>query len=250
VVSLLFVVVLASDLLLPGIGGLASAPEPTELSKEIPQIALEAAPADEYFAIEGHVAPSPTSAPMAAEAPPEEPELAVEEEENARSAGEVAASPTSAPTPAVEAAREEQDRAVEEEEKAAEGITADQALPETGTPPAPMGGGAATEEAAALVAPTAELMVAPTVVLGAALTPTIPAEAPTVSEAPPEGEVGLLEPSPREDEAAPPPIWAEERGPRGPGRGRLPWAELEVGLGLAVVVLTFTTIRAWRVRRR
>jgi hypothetical protein len=33
-------------------------------------------------------------------------------------------------------------------------------------------------------------------------------------------------------------------------RGRLPWEVLEVGLGLTAVVLAFTTIRAWRVRRR
>jgi hypothetical protein len=33
-------------------------------------------------------------------------------------------------------------------------------------------------------------------------------------------------------------------------RLRLPWEVLEIGLGLAAVVLTVTTIRAWRVRRR
>jgi hypothetical protein len=82
------------------------------------------------------------------------------------------------------------------------------------------------------------------------LTVTIPPEAPMVSEAPAEGEVGLLEPTPGETEVTPLPIQAEERGLRGPDRGRLPWEVLEVGLGLAAVVLGFATIRAWRVRRR
>jgi hypothetical protein len=286
VVSLLFVVVLVGDLLLPGIGGLASAPEPMELSKEIPQIALEAEPVDEDFGVEREVAPSPTLAPMAAaEAPREEPEMAAEGEEEARIEGEVAPSPTLAPMPAEEAPREEPEAAVEEkartegedtpspplasppameapieepemaievEEEAAEGIQTDEALSEEETPSAltAAGGGGPTEEATALAAPTDAPPVAPTVVSGAALTATIPPEAPMVSEAPAEGELELLEPTPGEIEVTPLPTQAEERGLRESGRGRLPWEVLEVGLGLAAVVLTFVTIQAWRVRRR
>ena len=70
-----------------------------------------------------------------------------------------------------------------------------------------------------------------------------------VSEAPAEGEVGVLEPSASADEGAPLPIQADERGLGGPGRGRLSWVVLEVGLGLAALVLALATIRAWRVRR-
>jgi hypothetical protein len=286
VVSLLFAVVLVGDLLLPGTGGLASVPEAMEQSKEIPQIALEAEPADEAFRIEGEVAPSPTLAPMAAaEAPAEEPEMAAEVEEEAgierevapsataapmaaaeapvvepemavedkaRTEGEDTPSPLSTPAPAGEAPREEPEMAIAAEAEAAEGTQASEALPEEETPPAltPAAGGGPTEEATALAAPTAEPRLAPTVVSGAASTATIPPEAPAVSDAPAEGELGLLEPAPGEIEVTPLPIQAEERAVRGPSRGRLPWELLEVGLGLAAVVLTFVTIQAWRVRRR
>jgi hypothetical protein len=244
VVSLLFVVVLVGDLLLPGIGGLASAPEPMGLSKEVPQIALEAAPTGDEVEIEREVAPSPTSAPMAAEAPPEEPEMAAEEKQEAKVERESAPSPTPAPTLVAEAPREKPEMAAEEEEEAIEGIGADEAALETGTPSAftATGGGGPTEEAAALAAPTGDS--------GAALTPTIPAEAPAVAEEPAEEELRLLEPTPGEIEVTPPSTVVEERGLTPSGRGRLPWEVLEVGLGLAAVVLTFSTIRAWRVRRR
>lgn len=251
VVSLLFVVLLVGDLLLPGMGGLASAPEPMEQAKEVPQIALEAEPADEGARVEHEVAPSPTSAPTAAaEAPLEEPEMAAEEKEEARIEGEVAPSPTLAPMLATEAPREGPEMAVEEEGETAEGIRLEEALREAETPSPAMEGGGPTEEAAALAVPTGSPPVAPTVVSGAALTATIPPEAPMVSEAPAEEEVGLVEPSPGDIEVTPLPIQAEERGLRGPDRGRLPWEVLEVGLGLAAVVLAFATIQAWRVRRR
>lgn len=231
VVSLLFVVVLLGDLLLPGIGGLASAPEAMEQSREVPQMALEAAPAGDEVEMEREAAPSATSAPMPdAKAPGEGPEMAVEE--------------------AAEAPREESEMAVEEE--APEEMGADEAPLETGTP-SPLtaaGGGGPTEEAAAPAAPTAEPMVAPTVVSGTGLTSTIPAEPPAVAEEPAGEELGLLEPAPDEIEVTPPAIPAEDRGVQEPAHGRLPWEALEVGLGLAAVILTFTTIRAWRVRRR
>jgi hypothetical protein len=249
VVSLLFVVVLVGDLLLPGIGGLASAPEPMGLSKEVPQMALEAAPSGDEVEIEREVRVSPTSAPVAAEAPPEEPGVVAEEKQEVEVERESEASPTPAPAVAAEAPLEEPEAAAEEGEEAAEGTRADETLPEEETPPAPTaaGGGEPTEEAAAaLVAPTAEPMVAPTVVSGAALTSTIPA----VAEEPAEEELGLLEPTSDEIRVAPPTIQVEERGVEEPSRGRLPWEVLEIGLGLAALVLTFTTIRAWRVRRR
>jgi anti-sigma factor RsiW len=286
VVSLLFAVVLVGDLLLPGTGGLASVPEAMEQPKEVPQIALEAEPADEAFRIEGEVARSPTLAPMAAaEAPVEEPEMAAEVEEEAgierevapsptlapmaaaeapvdelemaveekaRTEGEDTPSPLSTPAPAGEAPREEPEMAIAAEAEAAEGTQASEALPEEETPPAltAAAGGGPTEEATAPAAPTVEPSIAPTVVSGAASTVTIPPEAPTVSDAPPEGELGLLEPTPSEIEVTPLPIQPEERAVRGPSRGRLPWELLEVGLGLAALVLTFVTIQAWRVRRR
>jgi hypothetical protein len=245
VVSLLFVVVLFGDLLLPRSGGMASAPESLDQSKEVPQLALEAAPADENGKAERQVVTSPSPAPMVAEeAPPEEPEMAAEEKADTRTDSEVAPSPTPAPMLATEAPHEGPEMAVEEEEEAAEGVWTAEAAIETGTPPAlaATGGGGPTEEAA--------VSVAPTVVSGAVLTATIPPEAPMVSEAPAEGEVGMLAPTRGAIEATPLPIGAEERGYREPERGRLPWEALELALGLAAVVLTAATIRAWRVRRR
>jgi hypothetical protein len=214
VVSLLFVVVLLGDLLLPGIGGLASAPEPMAQSKEIPQLALEAAPTGEGAGIEGDLAPSSTSAPMAAaEVPREEPKMAVEEEATAGTEDEVAPSSALEPPPAGEAPREEPEMAVAEEMP--EEIQPQEAPLETGTPSvggatltAPAGGGGPTEEA------------------------TAPTEVPAVGE----------EPAGRE--------LLDESDMEGLRRLRLPWEVLEIGLGLAAVVLTVTTIRAWRVRRR
>jgi hypothetical protein len=242
VVSLLFAVVLVGDLLLPGIGGLATAPQPMEQAKEIPQIALEAAPAEEEVRVEREVEPSPTSAPLAAaEAPPEEPETAAVEKEHAEVEGEVAHSPAP-PTQAVEAPAEEPAEPVEGEEKAAEQLRAEEAVPETETPSAAVGAGGPTEEAAAIAAPT--------VVSGEAWTPTIAPEAPELYDEVAEGEPGLLEPSPDDAEVAPSPSQAEDRGLAAPVRGRLPWEVLEVGLGLTAVVLAFMTVRAWRARRR
>jgi hypothetical protein len=103
-------------------------------------------------------------------------------------------------------------------------------------PPAAAGGGP-TEEATSLAVPT----VAPTVTEKSVLTSTIPAEEPVISEE----ELGLLEPTPSELEATPPPV-QEEGGLR---YGRLPWRALEVALGLAALILTFSTVQAWRARR-
>jgi hypothetical protein len=214
VVSLLFVVVLAGDLLLPGIGGLASEPRWSEQSKEVPQVALEAAPTNGGVTAEREVAPSPTMAP------------------------------------AIEAPREEPEMAVEEEEEAVEGMGADEAPSETGTPSTPTGGGGPTEEAAALAAPTAEPTVAPTVVSREVLTPTIPLKAPPVAGESAEGKLGELAPTPGPIEVTPSFMEAEERELEEPSRGRLPWEMFEIGLGLATAALAFTTILAWRARRR
>jgi hypothetical protein len=131
------------------------------------------------------------------------------------------------------------------EEEAPEETEAEEAQLETGTPSpfSAAGGGGPTEEGVAT-------LVAPTVVSGAALTSTIPAEPPALAEEPAEGELGLLEPTAEEVKVTPPAILAEDRGVEEAGRGRVPWEALEVGLGLAAVVLAFTTIRAWRVRGR
>jgi hypothetical protein len=251
VVSLLFAVVLAGDLLLPGIGGLASAPEPIEQSKEIPQIALEAEATGEEAGTEREVAPSPTLTPMPPkEAPGEEPEMAAAEE--ARTEGIDTPSSRSPPPPAGEAPSEEPEMAIEAEAEAAKVAGADEALPEEETPSAlsAAGGGGPTEEATALAAPTGEPTLAPTLLPGAPLTASIPPETPMASEVPTERELGLPEPTPSEIEVTPLPIQAEERGLKQSGRGRLPWEVLEVGLGLAAAVLTFVTIQAWRVRPR
>lgn len=195
IVSLLFVVVLAGDLLLPRVGGLASAPEP-----EPPRIAFEAAPTGE--------------APRG--------EADAEEDLDRESP-------------------EEPEMAVEEEGVAAEATEAAPAMPGVDVTPPPAGDGGPTPEIAALAAPTETSPVTSVT----AVTPTIPAEAPVVSE----GELGLVEPAPEELEGTP------QLVPEARERNRLelpslPWSVLEVALGLASLVLTFATIQAWRLRRR
>jgi hypothetical protein len=103
VVSLLFIVVLAGDLLLPGVGGLASAPAPLERRQAAPKVALEAAPTDADAA--GLSSPSP--APEEVAELGEQPEMAMEEEEAVAEATGIAEAPPKAEgTPsAMEAAR-------------------------------------------------------------------------------------------------------------------------------------------------
>jgi hypothetical protein len=100
-VSLLFLVVLAGDLLLPSIGGFASAPAPMTQSEEVPKIVLEAAPTrePEVEAIgTAEAAPSPAVATAVAreeslEEPAEAPEMALEGELDAAQATRAAEAP-------------------------------------------------------------------------------------------------------------------------------------------------------------
>jgi len=238
-VSLLFIVVLAGDLLLPGVGGLASAPAPDEgprawrtgegvLSQEreaAPKIALEAAPTGE-----GVPGEAEKEGAYDLEATP-------------------AADLTSLPTPSVEPApslaeeepREEPEMPAEEEEEAeSEATRVSQAPAGAGGTPPPAGEGAPTEEEAAPDIPTA----APTITPVTALTPTIPAAEPVVSE----GELGLVEPTTDEPEVTPQ-LVTEQGEADELGSPDMPWSVLEVGLGLASLVLIVVTIQAWRLRR-
>jgi hypothetical protein len=141
------------------------------------------------------------------------------------------------PAASPEAPREEPEMEAEEELSVAEATRAAAAPPGAGATPPPSAGGGPTEEAMALAAPT----VAPTISEKFVLTPTIPAEEPVVSEE----ELGLLEPTASELEATPPPIREQE----GLTPRRLPWRALEITLGFAALVLIFTTVRAWQIRR-
>ncbi|MGD2103690.1 MAG: hypothetical protein PVJ55_01060 [Anaerolineae bacterium] len=210
VVSLLFVVVVVGDLLLPAVGGRASAPAPMLQRDEAPEMAPEAAVTPETEPMESGAAdlasPPPTSAAPPAKEAIEEPEMPVEEE----------------------GAATEAERAMEAPAGAG------------GTPP-PVAGGGATEEPAALLAPKVTV----TTTWSATMTATIPAEPPAVSE----GELGLVEPTPDELPVTPEPVQGE-RETGGFQFSRLPLRALEVMLGLASLVLTVATIQAWRLRYR
>jgi hypothetical protein len=211
IVSLLFVVVLAGDLLLPA-GGLVTAPAPMEEREAAPKIALEAAPTREARAEErgvtGSASPPPVSGQAEGGEALEEPEMAAEEE------------------------------ATDEEEAAAEATRAAQAPPGAGATSPPAG----EEPAEEVVVPEVPT-VAPTVTAVTGLTPTIPAEAPVVSE----DELGVIEPTPDDLEATPA-LGREDLEAEEQGLPSLAWRVLEVVLGLASLVLAFATVRAWQRR--
>ena len=208
VVSLLFIVVLAGDLLLPNLGGLASAPAPMQQQEEAPKMALEAAPTGQV-------------------------------EMERQDAGDRASPPSTSSKAMGEEALEQPEAAAEEEETDIAATRAAEAPPGTGATRPPAGGGG-SEEGIPLVQPTVPLTVTPVTIL----TPTIPAEAPVVSE----DELGLLEPTPGALEVTPRVIGDEterERLELSP----LVWRVLEVVLGLASLALGFATVRAWRRRQ-
>lgn len=188
IVSLLFVVVLAGDLLLAGVGNMATAPKaPAQVEVEVTQLALEAPPSDEKVEAE-RVAP-----PMPTEAPSEAPLAATTEEEH---------------------------YAVE---------TPDDA---EATSAAASGGGP-TDEATDLT-PTA---VSEDDLRGAEPTPDEVAKSAPLAAGEEEAVTSEGEWEAREDEIiGPAPV--------------SPWRALEVALGLIALGLAFSTIRAWRVRRR
>jgi len=243
IVSLLFVVVLVGDLLLSGVGGFASAPAPMRQAEEAAPMALEITATPE---VEGELAAAPTVPPAASEETPRlESDMVTEgeaeEEVRAAEAATADEAPqeteaTAAPAASPGAPREEPEMETEEELSPAEATRAAEAPPGAGVAPPPAGGGGPTEEAAGLEVPT----VTPTISQKHVLTPTIPPEEPVVSEE----DLGLLEPTASELEATPLPVRERES----PVPWRLPWRALELTLGLATLVLIFTTVRAWQTR--
>jgi len=218
VVSLLFVVVLVGDLLLSGVGGMASAPAPAREQEEAPGIALEAAPSREAEAesLEGADLVSPP-APVTdtdGKESVEEP-LAAMPEEAAGESGTAAAEPEMALEE--EAAGEigtatAEPRTALERETATAAARATQAPAGAGALPPATGEAEVPEEIAAFSVPTVEL----TVTAGAHVTPTISPEEPVVSE----DELGLLEPTPKTKAR-----WSRESVCRGE-LWRSPWASV------------------------
>jgi hypothetical protein len=252
VVSLLFVAVLAGDLLLFGAGGMAS------LSPAEPMYQLEApreAPA-----------PLPPSQQVAVEA--ETVVEAVPEVEGEAKAGEVgepdatlaepsAPMPAEAPAEEVPAVTFEMEEA-EEKEAPALDVTEEEATEEPGPAAAAgMGGGANEEPAVSPSAPSLtedeesaeDLAVSPTV--------TAAARAGVGAAESTPGEGSKAEPTSRvewgERAEITPGVLEEqpEAGRISPRRGPVsPWRVLEIVLGVSALVLALATIWAWRSRRR
>ncbi|MGD2218505.1 MAG: zf-HC2 domain-containing protein [Gemmatimonadales bacterium] len=184
----------------------------------------------------------PAAAPEAVLEREKAPQVALEAASTRQVERETVPSPT-APMVDAEAPAEEPELAAEEKERdTAETARAAEEFAGTGATPVPGVAGGLTDDATAAPAPT----VAPTVTSVLVLTPAIPAEAPVVSE----GELGLVEPTPRELQVTPEAIREAERGWQRARPGQLPLRALEIVLGLTVVALTFTTLRAWQNRRR
>ncbi len=169
VVSLLFVVVLVGDLLLSGMGGQASAPEPMLQAEEAAPMATEVTETGE---VESEQMVSPTLPPAASpEALEEAPDTASEER-------------------------------AEQELSPAEATRAAQAPPGAGATPPPATAGEPTEEPRSLSA-----TVPPTLTGKSVLTPTIPPEEPVVSEGergllePTPGELDVTPPPVWEEDA-------------------------------------------------
>jgi anti-sigma factor RsiW len=251
IVSLLFVAVLAGDLLLFGVGGMAS------LSPAEPMYQLEApreAPAP--------LAPSQevvVEAETVVEAVPE-----VEGEARAGEADEPEAmlAEPSAPMPA-EAPVEEMPavtlevEVAEEKEAPSLDVTEDEVTEEPEPAAAVgMGGGANGTPVAPPSVPSLP---------GDEESADVPAVSPTVTAAT-RADLGAAEPSPGEGAEAEPTPQAEwEEGPEStpgvlkeqPEAGRIsprrgpasPWRVLEIVLGVSALVLALATIWAWRSRR-
>lgn len=203
VASLLFVIVLFGDLLLPGVGGLASAPAPVRHLEEPERMELEAGPTQEVEARGVEPPEQASPSPLAPQA--EDEKLMVEEESTAAAATRAAEAPAGM----------------------GEGPPAEE--------------GAAGDETAVLPAPTAS----PTLTTTTDLTPTVAAEAPTLSE----GELDWVAPTPdhlvvtpQVDQHAAEAETLEVGGRR--------WTALEISLGLVSLGLIAATIQAWRRREQ
>jgi hypothetical protein len=240
VVSLLFVVVLAGDLLLSGIGGQAFAPaaEPL-LEAEAPQVALAPSPVSEQVEVEAVV-----------EAEAEEEIEAEEVEEEVEKAVPAA----TAPAAAMEAPPEAPPEATAE-------VEADHAeTPEGAESPVPAMGGGGPDEEAAAPTPTAvppgteEVAAAPTVAATATALPErdVSGAEPTPSEGgaePAPGEVAARSVEEEAPEATEGEEGAQERAV--PARATIPPQRvLEAILGLTALGLALATVWAWRARRR
>lgn len=243
IASLFFVAVLAGDLLLSGVGGVAQLAAPASQAE---RVAVEPSPAEETASVEeaGNVLPVTESPERAlAEASPE----AAEVEETAIPEAKAPAAP---PTPTASPQTKEGDRGYVEP-------TAEVA----GSPVPPTGGGAAeaagTPTPAAVPAPTAPpTSTAPSLAIeGHTPPPPAPPTVTTVAgeqkqnaERTPGEEVGEAPAAVTEEAVA-------ERGkPGAPIRfdsfGMLPWRVLEIVLGVVVLALVPATVWAWRARRR
>lgn len=252
VVSLLFVAVLAGDLLLFGVGGMAS-PSPAEpmYQSEAPREAPAPLAPSQQVAVEAEIVVE-----------------AVSEVEGEAKAGEVdepdatLAEPP-APMPAEAPAEESlavtlEMEEVEEKESPALDAAGDEATEEPdATAAAGMGGGANGEPAASPSAPS---------LAGDEESAEALAASPTVTASARAG-VGAAEPTPGEEPKAEPTSRAEweerpevtpgvleeqpEAGRISPGRGLVsPWRVLEIVLGVSALVLALATIWARRGRQR
>ena len=233
IVSLLFVAVLAGDLLFSGVGGLASMP------REAPPAALEAAPHSEDFAAE--------------EAAVEVAEETVVEEAEIEKAAPV---PSEPPMPAQALPGAEQ-RAAEAPEGIEATVPVEDASPierpaappvlEDTEPTVPAAGGGPVGEPvdlAPLASPAGETEALPT--------PTAPAQenaavaTPTPAEAGKRAPLVTGEEQPAEAERE----WAIPEEGTSRRTTPPPWRVLEIVLGLSAVGLALVTVWAWRARRR
>lgn len=232
VFSLLFAIVLAGDLLLSGVGGMASAPMPQELGAREAVVPQEApAPASDD---QGAVVTVQTEAEVVVEA-----EVGTEAAEfgKAVSIPTPSPAPTEVPLAAVPMATPE-----------LRGLVAETRETEEAADTAPGGGGPAEEPAAPASAPMPSLVATETTM--------------------PEANAGAPEPAPSLGEARGATPWTIAEGeavekatgatPEGLEQGThdarftriLPWRVLEVVLGLTSLGLIGVTIWAWRIRRR
>lgn len=249
VVSLLFVAVLAGDLLLFGVGGMAS-PPPAE-----PMVQLEAP----------REAPAPLAPSQQVAVEAETVYEAVPEVEGEVKAGEVdepdatLAEPP-APMPAEAPVEESLAVTLEVEEKEVPALDAagDEATEEPDLPSAAgMGGGADGEPVVSPSVPSLPEDEESAEVLAISPTVTAPARAGVGAAEPTPGEEPKAEPTSRvEWEERPevtPGVLEEqpEAGRISPRRGLVsPWRVLEIILGVSALVLALATIWAWRGRRR
>ena len=256
-VSLLFVVVLAGDLLLSGVGRLATAPgaEPL-LEAEAPRPqALAPSPIGEEIGVE-KVMPAATPLPVLTEAPPKAPPEAAAEMERYTigTADDVeSATPAANGDPVEKPAAPAPTPSQPVTEEAAAAPAAPATLEGMDATAPAMGGDGLIEET-----PMPTLLPSLSVAEESAAAPTAPATETAV----PVADMGSAEPTPSEvDEAAPQVIEEEEpeaaEGGRGAAEGEvtglgsaLPWRALEVILGLVALGLALTTIWTWRVRRQ